>query len=57
MGINTGKLPRLSWPSVLARRLERHALVEPSPGAQPAEVIGALCFGPNRGRTVLSAVN
>jgi hypothetical protein len=36
-------VPRISWDAVCARRLERHALVEPSPGATAADVVAAIC--------------
>ncbi|MEV4629444.1 winged helix DNA-binding domain-containing protein [Micromonospora sp. NPDC049523] len=36
-------VPRLEWPQVCARRLERHALASGSPDANPAGVAGAIC--------------
>jgi hypothetical protein len=39
---SVGHLPQLSWPEVCARRLERHALIEPSTAAV-AEVVASIC--------------
>ncbi len=36
-------LPRLSWPEVSARRLERQGLLEPASGARPADLAAAMC--------------
>ena len=34
---------RLSWAQVCARRLERHALAAPAPGARPGDIAAVLC--------------
>ena len=43
MTIPTTALPQLSWEQVWARRLERHALSAPLPGASPAGIAALLC--------------
>jgi hypothetical protein len=35
-------MPRWSWAEVCARRLDRHALATPAPGARPADVVAAV---------------
>lgn len=41
MTARPGAVPRLSWPQVCARRLERHRLVAPAPGA-PVDAVRAM---------------
>jgi len=36
-------IPRLDWPSVLGRRLQRHHLARPAPGRDLAVVAADIC--------------
>jgi len=36
-------VPVLTWSGVTARRMARHALAEPAPGLDPADIAGTLC--------------
>jgi hypothetical protein len=36
-------VPRLSWPDVWGRRLDRHGLSAPLPGGGPADAVAAMC--------------
>lgn len=40
---NDAPPPRLTWPAVCARRLERHGLAVPALRAQPQTIAGAIC--------------
>ena len=43
MNTHPANPPHLTWPSVCARRLERHALANPAPDATPAAIVAAIC--------------
>src|SRR4051812_40202728 len=39
----TAKPAAMTWSAVTARRMERHALIEPAVGASPADIASVIC--------------